>query len=58
MVDVNVEAMADGDGLIKLSDQAWELNVVASLPSLPHHGVGHRDQGGLPGHPQYHARDE
>lgn len=34
MVEVSVEAMAGGDGLIKLSDQAWELNVIASLAEL------------------------
>jgi hypothetical protein len=34
MVDVSVEAMAGGDGLIKLSDQAWELNVIAPLAEL------------------------
>ena len=26
--------MADGDGLVKLSDQTWELNVIASLAEL------------------------
>ena len=26
--------MADGDGLVKLSDQAWELNAIASLAEL------------------------
>jgi hypothetical protein len=31
MVHLSVEAMADGNGLAKPSDQAWELNVVAPL---------------------------
>jgi hypothetical protein len=34
MVSVNVDAMADGNGLVKLSEQTWELNVVASLAEL------------------------
>jgi hypothetical protein len=34
MVSVSVGAVADGDGLVKLSDQAWELNVIALLADL------------------------
>jgi hypothetical protein len=34
MVHLSVEAMADGNGLAKPSDQAWELNVVAPLAGL------------------------
>jgi hypothetical protein len=34
VVDVSVEAMADGNRAIKLSDQAWELNIVAPLAEL------------------------
>jgi hypothetical protein len=34
VVMVSVDAMAGGNGLVKLSDQQWELNVVASLAEL------------------------